>query len=72
MAAIPATHVPAGAPAAGGPPPAIRYATQTAWPGITGPLDARCWACTWAMRDGVYQVKYVSDACAVHRGGGHG
>jgi DNA (cytosine-5)-methyltransferase 1 len=27
------------------------------WPGITAGCDARC-SCTWAMRGGVYQVKY--------------
>jgi hypothetical protein len=35
------------------------------WPGITTGHDARC-DCTWAPRDGVYQVKYQSAGCVVH------
>lgn len=69
MARIRATRVPAGSPprTGTGPPPAIRYAANPAWPGITEPHDARCWACTWGVKDGTYQVKYLSAACGVHR-----
>ena len=69
MAAVRATYVPAGAPRTAGPPPAVRYATQAAWPGIATGFDARCHCSTWAMHNGAYQVKYAWDACDVHRGG---
>lgn len=67
MAVIRATRTPdGGPPSRGGPVPSVRYAANPTWPGITGPFDARCWGCTWAMHNGVYQVKYVSAMCAVH------
>lgn len=59
-----ATRTPAGGRASGGPPPAVRYAAQPIWPGITTGYNALC-LCTWAMFQGVYQVKYASAMCAV-------
>lgn len=56
-----------GAPRTGGPPPVARYAAQAMWPGITAGYAARCWGCTWAMRNGVYEVKFRHSMCWVHR-----
>lgn len=38
------------------------------WPGITTGFDARCWGCTWAPLDGVYQVKVRCYDCPNHGG----
>lgn len=38
------------------------------WPGITRGFDANCDGCTWAMKDGVYQVKLRSQFCPNHGG----
>jgi len=66
---IRATHAPAGASGKRMGPPAVRYDTAAPWPGITtGRME--CYLCTWAVRDGVYQVKYLNAACFApgHRG----
>lgn len=38
------------------------------WPGITWGFDARCTTCTWAMLNGVYQVKVREALCPNHGG----
>lgn len=48
----------------GGPPPAVRYAAGPIWPGITAGHDARC-SCTWAMRAGRYEIKFLHALCEV-------
>lgn len=37
------------------------------WPGITAGFDARC-QCTWAAKEGIYQVKIRNVCCATHGG----
>ena len=34
------------------------------WTGITSPY---CHLCAWSWRRGVREIKYVNDACTVHR-----
>lgn len=38
------------------------------WPGITTGFDGNCHGCTWALKDGVYQVKVRSVFCENHGG----
>lgn len=68
-----ATRVMDGLPAAGGPPQAARHQAPPLWPGITTGCNALC-SCTWAMRNGTYQVKVTNAMCTVldHRGPARG
>lgn len=38
------------------------------WPGITHGFDGNCDGCTWALKDGRYQVKLRSQFCPNHGG----
>jgi hypothetical protein len=44
------------------------YTSNPAWPGISTGHNAFC-LCTWAMKDGLYQVKNRNLACPLK---GHG
>ena len=68
MTAIRATRAPAGVRGRPMGPPTVRYDTQAAWPGIDWGFNARCATCTWAYRNGIYQIKYLDVMCMVHRG----
>lgn len=38
------------------------------WPGIFRGFDANCDGCTWATKDGTYQIKLRSQFCPNHGG----
>lgn len=41
----------------------VPWRMRAAWTGITAP---DCHLCTWAVRNGIREVKYRSSACLVH------
>lgn len=60
--AVPDAPPPARRPPEASSPPS---ATRRRPHGRASGWDARCWGCTWAVKDGVYQVKHLSAMCTV-------